>query len=65
VSSGSVAVFTLDNSTEPPHPSTPIKPKKALIIVLGLVLGGMLGIFAALIRGMLAKRPIKAQAEVV
>lgn len=39
-------------------PLKPIKPKKALIIGLGFVLGGMLGIFAALIRSMLTKRRI-------
>jgi len=34
------------------EPSKPIKPKKALILALGLVLGGMLGVFIALVRGM-------------
>lgn len=34
------------------QPSKPIKPKKALILALGLVLGGMLGVFVALVRGM-------------
>lgn len=34
------------------EPSKPIKPKKTLIIALGLVLGGMLGVFIALVRGM-------------
>lgn len=32
--------------------SKPIKPKKALILALGFVLGGMLGAFAALIRSL-------------
>jgi chain length determinant protein (polysaccharide antigen chain regulator) len=56
VSPNNVAVFTLDNAAE--APDTPIKPKKALIIGLGIVLGGMLGIFAALIRSMLTKRRV-------
>lgn len=38
------------------QPAKPIKPKKVLIMSLGLILGGMLGVFIALIRGMLAKR---------
>nr|WP_306275815.1 GNVR domain-containing protein [Pseudomonas oleovorans] len=31
-------------------PLKPIKPKKMLIVAIGLVLGGMLGVFVALIR---------------
>lgn len=54
VSPENVAVFTLDSPAQ--IPETPIKPKKALIIALGLVLGGMLGVFIALIR-----RLIKSQ----
>ncbi|EJM23605.1 chain length determinant protein [Pseudomonas sp. GM21] len=54
ISPDGVAVFTLDSAAEVPE--TPIKPKKALILALGLVLGGMLGAFIALIRGMLVKR---------
>ena len=54
VSPDGVAVFTLDSAAEVSE--TPIKPKKALILALGVVLGGMLGIFIALVRGMLAKR---------
>ena len=38
------------------QPAKPIKPKKILIMSLGLILGGMLGVFIALVRGMLAKR---------
>ena len=34
------------------HPLSPIKPKKAMIIALGLVLGGMLGVFIALVRSL-------------
>ncbi|WP_313089509.1 Wzz/FepE/Etk N-terminal domain-containing protein [Pseudomonas sp.] len=44
----SVSVFTLDSAAEVPE--TPIKPKKPLIIALGVVLGGMLGVFIALVR---------------
>lgn len=54
VSPVGVAVFTLDSVAQVPE--TPIKPKKALILALGLVLGGMLGVFISIIRGMLAKR---------
>ena len=54
VSPNNVAVFALDNAAE--APDTPIKPKKSLIVALGVVLGGMLGVFIALIRGALAKR---------
>lgn len=54
VSPDGVAVFTLDSAAEVAE--TPVKPKKALILALGLVLGGMLGVFIALIRSMLAKR---------
>lgn len=53
-----VRVFTLDSAAEVPQ--TPIKPKKALILALGLVLGGMLGVFVALIRVMLAGRRARA-----
>lgn len=54
VSPDGVAVFTLDSAAEAAE--TPIKPKKPLILVLGLLLGGILGVFIALVRGMLAKR---------
>lgn len=53
VSPDGVAVFTLDSAAEVPE--TPIKPKKPLILTLGLILGGMLGVLIALVRGMLAK----------
>lgn len=48
VSPENVSVFTLDSAAEVPE--TPIKPKKALVVALGIVLGGMLGVFVALIR---------------
>lgn len=54
ISPDGVAVFTLDSAAQ--IAETPIKPKKALILVLGLVLGGMLGVLVALIRNMLSKR---------
>lgn len=38
------------------EPMSPIKPKKSLIVAVGIVLGGMLGVFAALIRSMIRKR---------
>lgn len=38
------------------EPVSPIKPKKSLIVAIGIVLGGMLGVFAALIRSMIRKR---------
>ena len=34
----------------------PIKPKKTLIVAVGVALGGMLGIFAALVRSAIRKR---------
>lgn len=39
------------------EPLRPIKPKKALILALGLVLGGMLGLFIALIRNLVRRKP--------
>lgn len=49
-----VAVVDIDEAAE--VPSTPIKPNKKLIVAVGIVLGGMLGVFAALIRSMIRKR---------
>jgi LPS O-antigen subunit length determinant protein (WzzB/FepE family) len=43
----------------PKLPAQPIKPKKPLIIFLGVVLGGMLGVFSALMRLVLRKRSAK------
>ena len=40
-------------------PTAPIKPKKSLIIALGLVLGGMLGVFYALINIAITNRQEK------
>ncbi|MGH8601427.1 MAG: Wzz/FepE/Etk N-terminal domain-containing protein [Gammaproteobacteria bacterium] len=39
------------------EPSRPVKPKKALILALGVVLGGMLGLFIALLRNLLRRKP--------
>lgn len=39
------------------EPSSAVKPKKPLILALGVILGGMLGIFIALVRRMLRKPP--------
>ncbi|WP_339079467.1 LPS O-antigen chain length determinant protein WzzB [Pseudomonas sp. TMP9] len=54
-----VAVFRQDG--EIGVPDQPIKPKKALIVALGIVLGGMLGMFIALIRVMLIKHTAKVK----
>lgn len=40
------------------QPNSAIKPKKALIVAVGIVLGGMLGLFAALIRTAIRKRKL-------
>lgn len=58
VNPDNVSVFTLDSAAEVPE--TPINPKKALILALGLIVGGMLGVFVALIRTMLVRRSIMA-----
>lgn len=39
-----------------PQPAVEVKPRRPLIMTLGVVLGGMLGLFIALFRLMLAKR---------
>lgn len=38
------------------EPTSPIKPNKKLIVAIGVVLGGMLGLFLALIRSAILKR---------
>jgi len=48
-----VAVFRQDGQVV--TPDSPLKPKKFLIVALGLVLGGMVGVFIALVRVMLKK----------
>lgn len=52
-----VSVFTLDGGAEVPE--TPVKPKKAIILVFGVILGGILGVFGALVRSMLNKRKLQ------
>ena len=54
-----VSVFTLDSRAEVPE--TPVKPKKAIILALGMILGGMLGVFATLIRSMVKKRKMQVK----
>lgn len=49
-----VSVFTLDSAAQ--IPETPIKPKKTLIVALGVVLGGMFGVFIALIRVLMRRK---------
>lgn len=51
-----VSVFTLDSRAEVPE--TPVKPKKAIILALGMILGGGLGLFAALVRSMVQGRRV-------
>ncbi|MNQ87121.1 chain length determinant protein (polysaccharide antigen chain regulator) [Pseudomonas linyingensis] len=53
VKPGNVSVFTLDSAAEVPE--TPVKPKKVLILTLGIVIGGMLGVFVALVRYVMRK----------
>ncbi|MBD9599022.1 LPS O-antigen chain length determinant protein WzzB [Pseudomonas sp. PDM10] len=48
VKPGDVAVFRLDGPIE--MPDQPIKPKKALILAVAILLGGVIGIFVALFR---------------
>ncbi len=54
VNPDNVAVFTLDSAADVPE--TPIKPKKAMILVLGVVVGGMLGVFIVLVFRLLRKK---------
>lgn len=42
------SVVVVDEAAE--VPTAPIKPKKTMIVAVGIVLGGMLGIFVALVR---------------
>ena len=53
---GSLNLVSIDQRAV--EPSRPIKPRKAMIVALALVLGGMLGVFIALIRNM--RRPASA-----
>ncbi|MFS1525558.1 LPS O-antigen chain length determinant protein WzzB [Microbulbifer sp. 2304DJ12-6] len=56
VSPGNMAVSRPDGAVE--TPDKPIKPKKALSLVLGVLLGGMLGTFIALVRLMFSKQQL-------
>ena len=56
-----VHVVRVDQEAE--VPTSAIKPKKKLIVAVALVLGGMLGVFVALIRSALRKRREARQAE--
>lgn len=38
------------------EPMEPVKPRKALIVLLGLLLGGILGVLIVLVRNFLAVR---------
>lgn len=53
VNPDNVSVLTIDSAAEVPE--TPIKPNKVLILVVGVVLGSILGLFIALMRRMLHK----------
>ena len=53
---GSLKLVSIDQRAV--EPRQPIKPKKALIVALALVLGGMLGMFVALVRTL--RRPVAA-----
>lgn len=47
-------LYSLDRA--PSKPSVTVKPKKKLIVAVGFVLGGMLGVFVALLRSAIRKR---------
>lgn len=55
-----VAVFTLDRVAEAPE--QPANMRKSLIVMIGIGAGGVLGVFAALIRGLVRRRLLGAQA---
>jgi chain length determinant protein (polysaccharide antigen chain regulator) len=52
-----VSVYRQDGDVQ--EPVSPIKPKKIMLIVLGIVLGGLLGVVVALARGFRTERLIK------
>ena len=58
ISPDQIAVFTFDSAAQVPE--VPVKPKKMLIIALGLVLGGMAGVFIALLRITLQRTAARA-----
>ncbi len=51
------SVVTLDGSAEVPE--TPVKPRKVIILASSIIVGGMLGVFIALIRHTLRMRKIR------
>lgn len=53
---GSLKLVSIDQRAV--EPRQPIKPKKALIVALAQMLGGMLGVFVALVRNL--RRPVAA-----
>lgn len=55
VSPDNVSSFTLDSTAEVPE--TPIKPKKAMVLAIGLGLGLVLGVLFALLSRMFRKEP--------
>ena len=56
-----VAVFTLDRVAEAPE--LPANLRKSLIVIIGLGAGGVLGVFAGLVRGLVRRRLLAAQAD--
>ncbi|WP_237034802.1 LPS O-antigen chain length determinant protein WzzB [Aquipseudomonas alcaligenes] len=61
VKPGNVAVFTLDRAAEAPE--QPANMRKSLILMIGIGVGGILGVFAALIRGLVRRRLLVLQTE--
>ena len=57
----SLQPITIDEPAQVPQ--NPIKPKKKLIVALGVVLGGMLGVFIALIQIAMASHREQLQAS--
>lgn len=55
-----LALVSLDQLAT--QPSRAVKPKKVMIVAVGIVLGGMLGLFAALLRSAIRKRSQAQQA---
>lgn len=46
-------LYTVDSESNQAHQ---VKPKKSLVIAVGIVFGGMLGVFVAMVRSMIRKR---------
>lgn len=58
VNSNNVAVFTLDRAAEVPE--IPVNLRKSLIVMIGVGVGGVLGVFAALILGLVRRRLLES-----